>query len=69
MNEDILTSAALKEITGYKRDGSLKSFLEGQGIAVFEGKNGIWTTMELVNRAGLNKMELFTVDAKKEEWL
>ena len=40
MKEGILNSAALKEITGYKREACLKSFLEKQGIAVFDGKNG-----------------------------
>ena len=71
MSEGILNSEDLKEITGYKLDGPLKNFLENQGIAVFNGKNGIWTTMELVKAAGLNKMGIAQPEKEKEEqeWL
>lgn len=71
MTDGILNSAALKKITGYKREGSLKPFLEKQGIAVFDGKNGIWTTMELVNAAGLSKMSIAVNYERhnKKEWL
>lgn len=69
MTTGILNSEALKEITGYKLDGPLKNFLEDQGIAVFNGKNGIWTTMELVKAAGLNKMGLAQPEKQEQEWL
>jgi len=48
----ILTTADLLAITGYDRPGDAARKLRAQGIRVFEGKAGPWTTLELVNAAG-----------------
>jgi hypothetical protein len=48
----ILTTADLLAITGYDRPGDAARKLRAQGIHVFEGKDGIFTTIELVNAAG-----------------
>jgi len=50
----------LLEWMGMSRPGPCKKRLEAQGIAVFNGRNGIWTTLTLVNAAGLNKMGIQT---------
>ena len=54
----ILTSDQLKKITKYQRDGDLKRHLEKEGIPYFEGKDGVWTTMELITLAGRRKLGL-----------
>jgi hypothetical protein len=48
----ILTTADLLAATGYKRAGDMARELRAQGIKLFEGKDGPWTTIELVNAAG-----------------
>jgi hypothetical protein len=48
----ILTTTDLLAITGYDRPGDAARKLRAQGIHVFEGKDGIFTTLELVNAAG-----------------
>jgi hypothetical protein len=51
-NSNVLTITELIEITGYDRGGDVKKCLESQGIRTFRGKNGVWTTLSLVNAAG-----------------
>jgi hypothetical protein len=52
MNKSLLTTAQLLAATGYKRAGDMAAALRRQGIHLFEGKDGPWTTIELVNAAG-----------------
>lgn len=52
MRGSILETADLLAITGYARAGDAARCLRSQGIHVFEGKDGPWTTVELMNAAG-----------------
>ena len=52
MRGSILETADLLAITGYVRPGDAAASLRRQGVRVFEGKSGPWTTLELVNAAG-----------------
>jgi hypothetical protein len=62
MGEAILKAQELREITGLSRDADIRRLLEGQGIACFDGKNGIWTTYELIQLAGKVKLGLVKRD-------
>lgn len=42
----------LMEITGYQRPADVARCLREQGVHVFEGRCGPWTTIELINLAG-----------------
>ena len=48
----VLTFDDLKRITGYTRRADVERTLREQGIRLFRGRNGPWTTVELVNHAG-----------------
>lgn len=48
----VLTFDDLKRITGYTRRADVERTLREQGIRLFRGRNGPWTTVELVNQAG-----------------
>jgi len=48
----ILTTDDLLKITGYEKPGDMRRKLIEQGIKVFSGKSGPWTTIELINAAG-----------------
>ncbi len=47
----VLGADELKEITGYQRPSDVERCLESQGIRFFHGKNGPWTTLDLINAA------------------
>ncbi len=47
----VLGADELKEITGYQRTSDVERCLESQGIRFFHGKNGPWTTIDLINAA------------------
>lgn len=51
MVDGILGIEELKAITGFKRAGDIERCLREQGIHAFWGKDGVWTTRELVNAA------------------
>lgn len=51
MINGVLTIADLQAITAYERVGDIRRCLERQGIAFFEGKDGVWTTIGLVEAA------------------
>ena len=51
-DKNILTCAELMAITGYQRPADVARCLREQGIHVFHGKAGPWTTLDLINRAG-----------------
>lgn len=48
----VLTFEDLKRITGYARRADVERSLIDQGIRLFRGRTGPWTTVELVNQAG-----------------
>lgn len=48
----ILTTADLQRATGYKRASDIEDCLIKQGVHVFWGKDGPWTTEALINAAG-----------------
>ena len=47
----IINTEALKEVTGYKRADDVEKCLDEQGVRYFNGKNGPWTTISLINAA------------------
>jgi hypothetical protein len=58
MNTQLVDSKTLKTITGYKRDGDMYKNLTAQGIKTFNSPNGIWTTVGLIEKAGLKSPNL-----------
>ena len=42
----------LQRLTGYTRRADIERSLSSQGIRFFYGKNGPWTTIDLINYAG-----------------
>ena len=51
MNPNIVTSEDLREILGAKRQANLEQCLIDNGIQFFHGRDGIWTTIQLINAA------------------
>ncbi len=52
MAQGILSTAELLKATGYKRPADLASCLQRQGVRFFEGRDGPWTTIGLIEAAG-----------------
>lgn len=48
----ILEFEDLKRITGYTRLADVERCLSNQGVRVFFGRGGVWTTLDLINAAG-----------------
>lgn len=48
----VLSCEDLADITGYRQPSAIERCLVEQGIQVFRGKLGPWTTIDLVNQAG-----------------
>ncbi|MAR73687.1 DUF4224 domain-containing protein [Halomonas sp.] len=48
----VLSCEDLKQITGYQRPGDVARCLREQGVRVFNGRSGPWTTIDLINQAG-----------------
>ncbi|WP_122290641.1 DUF4224 domain-containing protein, partial [Pseudomonas syringae group genomosp. 3] len=42
----------LQRITGYTRRADVERALRSEGIRIFFGRKGPWTTVDLVNQAG-----------------
>lgn len=51
-NERIILPDDLSHITGYERPGDVERCLRTQGVRYFTGKDGPWTTIDLINAAG-----------------
>lgn len=51
-NSPVLSCDDLRTITGYKRAADIARCLREQGVQVFYGRSGPWTTVDLVNQAG-----------------
>lgn len=49
---NVLSCEDLKQITGYQRPGDVTRCLRNQGVQVFQGRLGPWTTIDLINKAG-----------------
>ena len=48
----VLEFEELQRITGYTRRADVEKTLRAQGIRIFAGRKGPWTTIDLVNQAG-----------------
>lgn len=63
----LITCQELMAITGYQRPADVARCLREQGIHVFNGKTGPWTTLDLINRAGGIEAGKTTDDAVNPE--
>ncbi|MEN5032381.1 hypothetical protein [Pseudomonas sp. Ps21-P2] len=55
MSSNVLIFADLQRITGYQRRSDVERSLIAQGVRLFRGRTGPWTTLDLINQAaGLN---------------
>ena len=52
MRGSVLEFDDLKAATGYQRLADVEKCLERNRIRFFRGRDGIWTTLDLVNAAG-----------------
>ena len=62
---NVLTFDDLKRITGYARRADVERILREQGVRLFRGRTGPWTTVQLINQAGglqPASQELYGVD-------
>ncbi|MFJ2388777.1 DUF4224 domain-containing protein [Pseudomonas koreensis] len=48
----VLTFQDLQHITGYQRRSDVERSLIAQGVRLFRGRTGPWTTLDLINHAG-----------------
>lgn len=61
----VLEFEELQRITGYTRRADVERALRGEGIRIFLGRKGPWTTVDLVNQAGgLRAVEQDKYDAE-----
>jgi hypothetical protein len=50
-SDNVLVFADLQRITGYQRRSDVERSLIEQGIRLFRGRTGPWTTLELIHQA------------------
>lgn len=48
----VLTFQDLQQVTGYQRRSDVERCLIDQGVRIFRGRSGPWTTIDLINQAG-----------------
>lgn len=48
----VLTFQDLQQVTGYQRRSDVERCLIEQGVRIFRGRSGPWTTIDLINQAG-----------------
>jgi len=48
----VLEFEDLQRVTGYSRRADVEKALRSQGIRIFSGRKGPWTTVDLINQAG-----------------
>jgi hypothetical protein len=48
----LVSFESLRVLTGYERRSDIERSLQSQGIHFFYGRNGLWTTLTLINYAG-----------------
>ncbi|WP_268799040.1 hypothetical protein [Pseudomonas huanghezhanensis] len=49
--DNVLVFTDLQRITGYQRRSDVERSLIDQGIRLFRGRTGPWTTLDLINQA------------------
>jgi hypothetical protein len=60
----VLEFEDLQRVTGYTRRSDVERALRSQGIRIFIGRHGPWTTLDLINQAGgLKPVDAETYDA------
>ncbi|WP_341522179.1 DUF4224 domain-containing protein [Pseudomonas sp. G.S.17] len=60
----VLEFEDLQRVTGYSRRSDVERALRSQGIRMFIGRKGPWTTLDLINQAGgLKPVESDNYDA------
>ncbi len=50
-SDNVLVFTDLQRITGYQRRSDVERSLVDQGIRLFRGRTGPWTTLDLINQA------------------
>lgn len=50
--DKVLEFEDLQRVTGYRRRADVERALRSQGIRIFVGRRGPWTTVDLINEAG-----------------
>lgn len=64
-SDNVLVFADLQRITGYQRRSDVERTLLEQGIRMFRGRTGPWTTLDLINQAaGLTPASAERYDAE-----
>lgn len=59
-SDNVLVFTDLQRITGYQRRSDVERSLIDQGVRLFRGRTGPWTTLDLINQAA--GMKLATAD-------
>lgn len=50
-SDNVLVFTDLQRITGYQRRSDVERSLIDQGVRLFRGRTGPWTTLDLINNA------------------
>jgi hypothetical protein len=50
-SDNVLVFTDLQRITGYQRRSDVERSLLDQGVRLFRGRTGPWTTLDLINQA------------------
>lgn len=50
-SDNVLIFTDLQRITGYQRRSDVERSLINQGVRLFRGRTGPWTTLDLINQA------------------
>ena len=50
-SDHVLIFEDLQRITGYQRRSDVERTLSDQGVRLFRGRTGPWTTLDLINQA------------------
>ncbi|WP_448125670.1 hypothetical protein [Pseudomonas veronii] len=50
-SDNVLVFTDLQRITGYQRRSDVERSLIDQGVRLFRGRTGPWTTLNLINQA------------------
>lgn len=50
-SDNVLVFTDLQRITGYQRRSDVERSLVDQGVRLFRGRTGPWTTLDLINQA------------------
>lgn len=52
MRGNLVEHEDLQAVTGYSRLADLERCLDRAGVRYFRGRDGLWTTLDLINAAG-----------------